>query len=475
VTDTSARGWLLHPTLLVLWLGSFQLARMLEHAPHASLWFPPAAVTFAGILVAGWRALPAIAVACAIATYATELAYSATVRPGVLLASSLAFTAVHIAAYALPAGLLRALARQDATGISLRSVTEFLLVGALGALLAAVGGVLSLRATGLLLTDAVKPIMAAWWIGDYAALVTLAPLLIALLVRVFGEDRAHAAARFTLFSFGRWRRGPGTVDKLALLLGTTAAILAAYLVSADSQVLLAVLVLPVVLQLWIVHTEDRATALAGVVAFALLTVGIAAVFPMGDDALVLQFAAVSLAANSYLSLAVPSLYADNARLREQVENDPLTGAMSRVWFEERAGRALERARLERRRSALVLFDLDALKLINDSLGHAVGDAVLREVVARCRSALRARDLIGRLSGDEFVVFLPDADREQAEQAVARMRRSLSQAPLEGVGRPVTASFGVADCTDGATPLAGLLREADAAMYADKRDRGALRR
>jgi diguanylate cyclase (GGDEF)-like protein len=473
---SAAKGhaWLLHLILPVLWLGSFYLARLLEHAPHASLWFPPAAVTFAGILVAGWRALPSLAVACVLATYATELAYSEAVRSGVLLTSSLAFATVHIAAYALPAALLRALAHRDLSGISLRSVTEFLLVGALGALLAAAGGVLSLRATGLLQADAVQPVMAAWWIGDYAALVTLAPLLIALLVRVVGEDRAHAAARFALFSFGRWRRGPGTMGKLALLLGTTAAILAAYLAGADSQVLLAVLVLPVVLQLWIVHTEDRATALAGVVAFALLTVGIAAAFPMADDALILQFAAVSLAANSYLNLAVPSLYADNARLREQMERDPLTGAMSRAWFEDRAGRALRQANAQDRPAALVLFDLDELKPINDARGHAVGDAVLREVVARCGATLRTGDLLGRLSGDEFVAFLPGADLAQAQHAVERMRGSLSGAPLEAVGHPVTASFGIAVVDGDAPTLSDLLRAADAAMYEDKRTRRARR-
>jgi diguanylate cyclase (GGDEF)-like protein len=470
VTDRSARGWLLHPMLLVLWLGSFQLARLLEHAPHASLWFPPAAVTFAGILVAGRRALPAIVVACAIATYAAELAYSATVRAGVLAASSLAFAVVHVAAYGLPAAMLRMQAGTSAPAVSLRSVTEYLLVAALAAGLAAAGGVLALRATGLLEAEALLPLVAAWWIGDYAALLTLAPLVIALLVRVVGGRAAHPVTGFEPFSFGHPRIRARTLAKLALLLGTTVAILAAYLAGSDRQVLLGMLVLPVVLQLWVVHTEDRGAALAGMVAFALLTVGIAASFPTGEDALILQFAAVGLAANTYLNLAVPSLYADNARLREQVERDLLTGAMSRAWFEERAGRALRRARESGRPAALVLFDLDELKLINDTRGHAVGDAVLREVVARCGETLRADDLLGRLSGDEFVAFLPGADLVQAERAVERMRRSLSGAPPGAVGHPVTASFGIAVADGEASTLPELLRSADAAMYREKRAR-----
>ena len=68
----SWRPWLLHPLLLLLWLGSFLLAAALEHAPHASLWFPPAAVTFAGLFSVGWRAVPAVFVACVLGTWLTE-------------------------------------------------------------------------------------------------------------------------------------------------------------------------------------------------------------------------------------------------------------------------------------------------------------------------------------------------------------------------------------------------------------------
>jgi diguanylate cyclase (GGDEF)-like protein len=458
----------LQGALLVLWLGTFSLAGILEHAPHASLWFPPSAVTFAGILVAGWRALPALVVACTIATFLTELDYNQGVRPEVVFASSVAFTVLHVAAYALPAALLRLLARQDVPALSLRSVTEFLLLGALGAALAAVAGVLALQLTGLIRTDAAPVLAAAWWIGDYAALVTLAPLFIAWLSAAAGEGRAHPAAGFALFWFGPWRPNARTFGKLALLLGLTAAILAAHLAGwGDGGVLLALLVLPVVLQLWIVHTEDHATALGAMVAFALLTVGAAAAFPLGDDALVLQFAAISLAANTHLNLAVPSLYADNARLQRQVSHDGLTGAYSREWFEERATRTLQRARIDGRPVSLAMFDLDSLKSINDTRGHAVGDAVLREVVERCGGVLRPEDLLARLSGDEFVVLLPDADRERAARAVERMRRALANAPLDALGHVVSASFGIAEAGPETTWTA-LLREADSAMYVAKR-------
>ncbi|GAB3733367.1 hypothetical protein GCM10028862_15640 [Luteimonas pelagia] len=460
-------GWRFHATLPLLWLGTFWLAGALEHAPHASLWFPPSAVTFAGLLVAGWRAVPMLVVACTAATFHAELDYNASLRPEVVLASSIAFTLLHIAAYALPALLLRMLAREGAPALSLRSVTEFLLLGASGAALAGVGGVLALQATGLI-QDGGPGLAAAWWIGDYAALVTLAPVAIALLAAAAGTDRAHAATGFALFRFGAWRPTARTVAKLALLLGVTGGILAAHMAGwGDGRILLALLVLPVVLQLWIVHTEDPSIALSAMVAFALLTVGAAAAFPLGDDALVLQFAAVSLAANTHLNLAVPTLYADNARLQRQVSRDSLTGAYSREFFETRGKRLLQRTREDGRVLSLAMFDLDSLKSINDTRGHAVGDAVLREVVARCGGVLRPDDLLGRLSGDEFVVLLPDADREQAAQAVERMRRALSTAPLDALGHVASASFGVAEAGPDTT-WAGLLREADSAMYMAKR-------
>ena len=116
----------------------------------------------------------------------------------------------------------------------------------------------------------------------------------------------------------------------SLLFLATLAILVAYLEFSNSRALLVMLVLPVVLQLWVVHTENLASAQLGLLGFSLLTVGAAASVDVGEDALILQFAAISLAANAYLSLAVPALYAANQSLREQVSHDGLTGALSRA-------------------------------------------------------------------------------------------------------------------------------------------------
>lgn len=461
----SWRSWLLHPLLLLLWLGSFLLAAALEHAPHASLWFPPAAVTFAGLYCVGWRAAPAIFLACVLGTYLTEAANQDDVRLGVFASSSLVFALIHTGAYALPAMMLRRLAPSTPTGLTLRSVSQFLLLGALGALLAAVLGVLGLNQTQLLDAPDMFELASAWWIGDYAALVTLAPVL-ALVIRWAGAN--DDVQRFPAFEWGQWRLRKSAAGKLALLFVVTLAILVGYQELSNSRALLVMLVLPVVLQLWVVHTENLASAQLGMLGFSLLTVGAAAAVDVGEDALILQFAAITLAANSYLSLAVPALYAANQRLRDQVSHDGLTGALSRACFEDRAGLELASGFRQGGLSSIIMLDVDGLKELNDTHGHAGGDIALRELVQRCKLCLRSGDFIGRLSGDEFAIFLAATDKAKAGEIVHAIREQLQASPVASLGRMVSASFGIA--TAGGTPLSlsQLLQAADQAMYAEKR-------
>ena len=463
------RSWLLDPLLVVLWLGSFLLAGALEHAPHASLWFPPAAVTFTGLLVVGWRAAPAIVIACALGTYLTELANDGDVRLGVLASSSLLFALIHTGAYALPAMMLRRLSRSEPAALTLRSVTEFLLLGGLAALMAAVLGVLGLRRTGLLEAPDLFAVTAAWWIGDYVALVTLAPVL-ALMLR--STVRTNGVRRFSPFEWGDWRFRRSAVGKLALLFSITAAILLSYLEFSHSRALLVMLVMPVVLQLWIVHTENLAAAQSGVLVFSLLTVGAAAAVEVGDDALILQFAAVSLAANTYLSLAVPALYAANERLREQMSHDGLTGALSRAYFKDRASIELANGKRRRQPASILMLDVNRLKELNDVHGHAAGDTALRELVARCKACLRSGDLLGRLGGDEFAIYLPDTDEVQARSIVESIRERLRAGPVEPLGVMVAASFGIATAEGPLSSVSQMLHAADQAMYSEKRSRQA---
>ncbi len=159
---------------------------------------------------------------------------------------------------------------------------------------------------------------------------------------------------------------------------------------------------------------------------------------------------------------------DTARmaLQYQASHDALTGLPNRARLAEHADRQAGRE------MTVLLLDLNGFKKVNDTLGHAVGDSLLREVGHRLRTGIRADDLAGRLGGDEFVVLLPDTGPAAAAELSARLRAELSR-PVTIDGHQVTVgvSIGAAHRFAGdPTSLAALTAEADAAMYREKIDR-----
>lgn len=119
---------------------------------------------------------------------------------------------------------------------------------------------------------------------------------------------------------------------------------------------------------------------------------------------------------------------------------------------------------------MLFVDLDHFKAINDTHGHAAGDEVLRTVAATLKSQLRRSDLLGRIGGEEFSVFLPDTDLDGARQVAENLRRAVQACQLEVDGRQlsITASIGVAVRTSGTQTLQALQQQADEAMYEAKK-------
>jgi diguanylate cyclase (GGDEF)-like protein/PAS domain S-box-containing protein len=158
-------------------------------------------------------------------------------------------------------------------------------------------------------------------------------------------------------------------------------------------------------------------------------------------------------------------------------HDPLTGLPNRILFNDRLHHALERGRRERTPTSLLGIDLDGFKQINDTLGHAAGDALLMAVATRLRDALRAGDNAARLGGDEFAILLPDAGGELDVRRVAERAIETLQQPLDLHGHEVipSGSVGVAVARGADITAAELLQAADADMYALKQGRkGGLR-
>lgn len=168
-----------------------------------------------------------------------------------------------------------------------------------------------------------------------------------------------------------------------------------------------------------------------------------------------------------------------AELRQRVSNtlalavtDELTGLYNRRYFDRHLSLMLSKARDQERDMALMLIDMDFFKAVNDTHGHDMGDAVLREFALRLRRNIRGVDLACRFGGEEFVVLMPDTDYQQAQSVAERVRMAVAERDFEtGLGRPlsVTVSVGVAlnETVDDTPEM--LLKRADVALYRAKRE------
>ncbi len=158
-----------------------------------------------------------------------------------------------------------------------------------------------------------------------------------------------------------------------------------------------------------------------------------------------------------------------AESRREARTDDLTGLPNRRLFFERLAAALEQDPAPHR-VAVLLIDLDRFKEINDSLGHHVGDDVLRQLGPRLTAAVRGTDIVARLGGDEFgLVLSPLLDLTAATAAAERVREALRQPfQLEGMSLRVDPSIGIALAPDHGTTPESVLQKADVAMFAAKR-------
>lgn len=150
--------------------------------------------------------------------------------------------------------------------------------------------------------------------------------------------------------------------------------------------------------------------------------------------------------------------------------DALTQVLGRRSFTEEANAEIQRSIRYQQPLALLIIDIDHFKSINDSHGHATGDAVLFHFAQLLSRELRENDLIGRIGGEEFAVLLPGSLAPQAERVAERMRTSVEHSQIQVRGQPLhfTASFGVAEFQPSELGLESLMARADAALYDAKR-------
>jgi diguanylate cyclase (GGDEF)-like protein len=174
-------------------------------------------------------------------------------------------------------------------------------------------------------------------------------------------------------------------------------------------------------------------------------------------------------ANRELEREVSERKRAERKIRALADHDALTGLPNRRLFKDRVRMAIGQARRHRRQPSVLFLDLDRFKLVNDSLGHDVGDLLLKKVGERLAGAVRETDTVARLGGDEFTILLPDAGQatdvaRAAEKILATLRRPFD---LEEREVYITPSVGIAIFPEDGEDVDALIKNADTAMYRAK--------
>jgi diguanylate cyclase (GGDEF)-like protein len=164
---------------------------------------------------------------------------------------------------------------------------------------------------------------------------------------------------------------------------------------------------------------------------------------------------------------------NEAAIRMAANIDPLTGIANRRAFMNSGERIIERCRRENAPVSVLMFDLDRFKAINDTFGHAVGDAVIRKFSEVAAAALRPNDALGRLGGEEFAVAMPGSSIEAAAARAERIRASFAEdcSHVRDHWVNATVSCGVSASVNGEQALSTLLEYADIALYRAKAEGG----
>ncbi|HGY3555496.1 TPA: EAL domain-containing protein [Pseudomonas putida] len=166
---------------------------------------------------------------------------------------------------------------------------------------------------------------------------------------------------------------------------------------------------------------------------------------------------------------ISSIKHAQAKLDYQAHHDPLTGLPNRTLFENRLQGVLTCAQVSNRQGAVLFLDLDRFKHINDSLGHPVGDLLLKGIAQRLKEQVRDVDTVARLGGDEFIILLPGLHRPSDASTIANKLLACFNAPFQAGEHEffTSASIGISLYPQDGTDVSTLIRNADAAMYRSK--------
>lgn len=447
-------------TFVFVWLAIWQLGRLVEYTEHASVWFPAAGLTFAVLLIAGARAIPPVMVSAIVITIWAGFHYELDLSLGELVFAGVLFGVAHITPYFLGARVLSMLSKTDNLTLP-QLIISFLVASAVVSLFATFLVIGALILSDMMSADALKETWLPFWIGDLAGVIVLAPIFTALIAMIYPKPEFNIAQYVGQGQLNRTKEFKVKV-LIILVMVTATMLLAKWTGASESAFAIFFLAIP---HMWIACTES---AFYNVITLALTSFLIALnvhLLGLMDFVMVYQFAINVVAANALFGIAVPALTAHNQKLQKSVLTDSLTKAASRDHFMQQAMLEIVRSNTEQKPLALIVFDIDGFKQINDSYGHAAGDDALRKVSIVAKSSLRPTDVLGRYGGDEFVALLPNSDLESAEQIAQRILISLNEIAIGQ--NTIQSSFGIAELHQDEN-FESLFKRADNALYRAKK-------
>jgi len=436
ISESKAANVFSHLLLIATWLLLWRLAMLMEYAPHASIWFPPAGLTFSAFLLLGRKVAGSIAIACVLSTFWENSIFQYGRSLPELLGSGIIFAILHTTIYAIGAKYLRSAIVKINTKTLYHVIVRFLIAVAVSSLLMAISGM-------LLLTDVwslglFRESVLTWWIGDMTGALVLAPMFVGIINRIHPKIGLLSELRYapkgrqsTLYYCAKL-----FVSASYLVVVT---LLANHYQSAEIACFIFFLALP---QMWIVHTETAFRAAIGLAVLSFTSAALIMQFGMDTYAYIYQFSLNVTACSTYFSLGVPALVSYNKSLFEKAHTDFLTKTLSREQFYYLSERRISHNKRNNEGASLLLFDIDNFKKINDTHGHTIGDEVLSQLAKRVQESLRSTDLLGRFGGDEFIVLLPNTSVEKAYQVAEQLRLRINAEPFSAKALSITCSFGI---------------------------------
>ncbi|WP_158091778.1 sensor domain-containing diguanylate cyclase [Idiomarina sp. A28L] len=431
-------SWLRGIVICIAWVLLWRVSFVLEYAPFTSIWYPPAGLSFAAIVLYGWRGMVPVIVASYITAFWIDAMYGLDSDLLAWFFNSTSSTLAHVFSYAVGALFLRQFIRMHVIRTLPAIILGFLALGFITSLLASFFGIQVLISAGTLSIFNLYNDWLLRWVGDMVGVLVLTPLFLALLV---WKTPMYSAWLRRL----RISTQPAPIYRYAMKVTVNLTLLLCFIVLSwwfeNPDVAFGVFFL-VIPQMWIAYTEN---ALRAVLSLTIFCVAIAlgvALFSLDESAIIYQFAVSVIAITVYYGLAVPLMLSQSQNLQYQTQNDHLTGVANRSYFLDSAEEEFERSYRNEFPVCLLVFDICHFRAINNNYGHMVGDEVLVQVSKCLQTELRQSDIIGRVSSNSFMLLMPALPLDSAKRFAEQMLLKLSYINIERLKEPLNVKYSV---------------------------------